>query len=83
MSQPQIDQEMTALHQAMTDFRRAQRSISQLEDEICVSYSDIVDTLEQFNTNNALTLDRNNLDAPCSPNVLRSILNHLKEMSYE
>ena len=74
--------EISRLRQAMVDFRRAQRSISQLEDAIGVEYGEIVDYLEQYNTNDSHNDEQNQLDAPVTPHILMSIVDQLKEKSY-
>ena len=78
----EVNEKLTRLHQAMSDFRRAQRSISQLEDVIGVEYGEIIDTFEQFNSANASSLDAQELDAPPVVSVLQGILGILEEKSY-
>jgi hypothetical protein len=78
----ELTDKLTVLHQAMSDFRRAQRSISQLEDAIGVEYGEIIDTLEQFNSENYELLEKNNIDAPTSVSALKAFLEILEEKSY-
>jgi translation initiation factor 2 alpha subunit (eIF-2alpha) len=78
----ELTEKLARLHQAMSDFRRAQRSISQLEDAIGVEYGDIIDTFEQFNSANASTLDARQVDAPPVVSILKGVLENLEEKSY-